>query len=134
MKLNPIVYTTPPEFSVETRIADLQKHINELYDFRMAYHALLVNEWAKQGLYDVHKSYYHHDGQLPFDDENYFIVVAMLPTGQISNHYHKDYWGLFRCDEAHFARYSWDGHTSKDVITRLIDLNLQHFTLRKIEE
>jgi len=97
--------------------------IDELYDFRMAYHSLLVNEWAKQHLYDVHKSFFHHDGERCFGDENYFIVVAMLPTGQVSNHYHKDYWDLFQCPEVPAAKYPWDSHTSKDVITRLIDLN-----------
>lgn len=93
--------------------------IEELYRFRMVYHALIVNEWAKQGVYDVHKSFYHHDGERCFNDENWFIVVAILPTGQVSNHYHRDYWALFRCPEVPIAKYAWDGHTSTDVCDRL---------------
>jgi len=101
-------------------------NIELLYDIRMAYHALLVSEWARQGLYDVHKSYRHHNGERCFGDENWFIVVAMLPTGQVSNHYHKDFWNLFQCPEVPVAKYPWDWHTPKDVVQRLIQLGLMN--------
>lgn len=98
---------------------DSQSIIDELYQFRMLYHALIVREWAKQGLYDVHKSYRHNDGEHCFDDPDWFIVVATLPTGQISNHYHRRYWNLFDCPEEPKAKHEWDGHASSDVLARM---------------
>ena len=59
---------------------------NELYEFRKLYNAALFNEWASQGKYDVHKSKFHADGGKCFGG-GWFIVMAQLPTGQISNHY-----------------------------------------------
>lgn len=59
----------------------------ELYDYRLAYNAAAFNEWADSGMYDVHKSLRHSDGRLCFGG-GWFVVVAQLPTGQISNHYH----------------------------------------------
>ena len=47
---------------------------NELYDYRKAYNAAFFNELSKQGLYDVHKSRFHSDGEIPFGDDNWFIV------------------------------------------------------------
>lgn len=91
---------------------------NELYEFRMLYNATLFNEWAKQGLYDVHMSYRHADGELCFGKEDYFVVVAQLPTGQISNHYKGIYAGLFKLPVRERA-VGWDGHTPRDVVARL---------------
>ena len=92
---------------------------NELYDYRKAYNAAFFNELAKQGLYDVHKSRLHSDGKVPFDDNNWFIVMAELPTGQISNHYEIKDWDLFNIPEKEKAN-TWDGHTPQDVYKRLI--------------
>ena len=93
---------------------------NELYDYRKAYNAAFFNELAKQGLYDVHKSKRHSDGTIPFDDENWFIVQAELPTGQISNHYEMKDWDLFNIPEKENAN-PYDGHTPQDVAKRLRD-------------
>jgi hypothetical protein len=108
----------------------------ELYEFRKLYNAALFNEWANapgwyeeyaafDGVlpniitkYDVHKSWRHHDGELCFGG-GWFIVVAILPTGQISNHYKAEDWGLFKIPESPTAKYEFDGHTPKDVINRL---------------
>ena len=91
----------------------------ELYEFRMYYNAALFNEWGYQDKYGVHKSLRHHDGELCFGGE-WFIVCAVLPDGQqISNHYHIEHWQLFKITEAAKAVFSYDGHTSKDVIDRL---------------
>ena len=92
---------------------------NELYDYRKAYNAAFFNELAKQGLYDVHKSRLHSDGEIPFGDDNWFIVMAELPTGQISNHYEIKDWDLFNIPEKEKAN-SWDGHSPKDVYERLV--------------
>lgn len=99
-------------------ISDGYHTFNELYEYRMLYNASMFNELAKQGLYDVHKSKRHSDGTTPFGDENWFIVQAELPTGQISNHYEIKDWDLFNVPEKEKAN-SYDGHTPQDVAKRL---------------
>ncbi len=91
---------------------------NELYEFRKIYNAALFNEWAKHEQYDVHKSWKHHDGELCFGG-GWFIVVAVLPSGQISNHYKAEDWDLFKIPATERAKYEFDGHTSEDVLSRL---------------
>lgn len=103
---------------------------NELYEFRKLYNAALFNEWADSEQpdpnnkdyiipkYDVHKSWKHSDGELCFGG-GWFIVAAILPTGQISNHYEAKDWELFNIPIVEKAKYEFDGHTSNDVIERL---------------
>ena len=93
---------------------------NELYDFRREYNAALVNS----RVWKAHKSYRHHDGELCFGG-GWFIVMIETPFGQISNHYENKYWDEFHCEEKEFAD-EWDGHTEKDVITRLMKCNNQN--------
>ena len=93
---------------------------DELYEFRKIYNAVLFNEWTKHDTYNVYKSKRHHDGELCFGG-GWVIVVAELPTGQISNHYKMEDWDLFTCDEVPMAK-EWDGHTSQDVLNRLRQL------------
>ena len=92
---------------------------DELYDYRKAYNAAFFNELAKQGLYDVHKSRRHSDGEIPFDNPNWFIVMAELPTGQISNHYEMKDWDLFDIPEKNKSNV-YDGHSPQDVYERLV--------------
>lgn len=99
-------------------ISDGYHTFNELYEYRLLYNASMFNELAKQGLYDVHKSKRHSDGTIPFGDENWFIVQAELPTGQISNHYEIKDWELFNVPEKEKAN-PYDGHTPQDVAKRL---------------
>jgi hypothetical protein len=105
----------------------------ELYDFRKAYNVALFNEWGRKGLIPnpngsyhskcyVHKSWKHHDGELCFGG-GWFIVVAVLPTGQISNHYKTEDWDLFQIPETEKALFEFDGHTGQDVIDRLLHLS-----------
>ncbi len=100
---------------------------NELYEFRKAYNVALFNEWGRYDnlSYEVHKSWKHHDGELCFGG-GWFIVVAVLPSGQISNHYEAKDWDLFKIPEKEKALFEFDGHTSEDVINRLINLQCQH--------
>lgn len=112
-------------------ISDGYHTFKELYEFRKAYNAALFNEWASYTTtakgygqatfnvpkYNVHKSYKHHDGELCFGG-GWFIVVATLPTGQISNHYKNEDWDLFKIPERELAD-EWDGHTPQDVLERL---------------
>ena len=99
-------------------ISDGYHTFNELYEYRMLYNAALFNEFAKQGLYDVHKSRKHSDGEYPFGDSNWFIVMAELPTGQISNHYEMKDWDKFQIPEKPLAN-KWDEHSPRDVADRL---------------
>jgi hypothetical protein len=113
----------------------------ELYEIRKAYNVALFNEWAKHWYirdkqikegrmvpanvvfveYNVHKSWRHHDGELCFGG-GWFIVCANLPSGQISNHYKAEDWDLFKIPETQKALFPFDGHTTQDVINRLINL------------
>ena len=79
-------------------ISDGYHTFNDLYEFRKLYNALLFNEWAKNKTIEVYKSKRHFDGEECFDG-GWFIVVAMLPTGQISNHYKLEDWDLFKIPE-----------------------------------
>lgn len=99
-------------------ISDGYHTFNELYDFRKTYNAVLFNEWVKQGKFNVHKSIRHFEGDECFGG-GWFIVVAILPTGQISNHYEMSDWDLFNCPAYDKALFAFDGHTGKDVLDRL---------------
>lgn len=124
-------------------LRDEYHSIGELYEFRKAYNALLFNEWATEPFslkqlreghnitfndnqqfkpkYDVHKSWRHNDGELCFGG-GWFIVVAMLPSGQITNHYKAEYWDLFQIPEVDKAKYEFDGHTPADTLERMKQL------------
>jgi hypothetical protein len=115
-------------------ISDGYHTFNELYEYRLLYNASMFNELAKQGLYDVHKSKRHSDGTIPFGDENWFIVQAELPTGQISNHYEMKEWDLFNIPEKEKAN-TYDGHSPQDVAKRLRDfLSLEKLVKSKFKD
>lgn len=99
-------------------ISDGYHTFKELYDFRKVYNALVFNQWANQGKYEVHKSKNHSDGK-PCFDGNWFIVSAMTPYGQVSNHYHLKDWDLFNVPIKPKAVFEYDGHTASDVMERL---------------
>jgi hypothetical protein len=94
--------------------------LDELYEFRKAYNALIFNEWAEQGRFNVHKSQRHSDGKLCFGG-GWFVVSAQTSAGQITNHYRLDDWSLFDCPERARA-VEWDGHTSQQALDRLLTL------------
>lgn len=112
------------QWNVETNnISDGYHTFGELYEFRKVYNAALFNEWAKEGKYNVHKSIRHNDGKYCFDSGGkWFVVVAILPSGQITNHYEISDWDLFKCPAKDKALYKFDGHTSQDVLSRLSKL------------
>ena len=95
-------------------ISDGYHTFNELYYYRMLYNAaffsLLPKEW-------VHKSKRHHTGEECFGG-GWFIVMAQLPTGQISNHYELKDWDLFHVQEKEIAD-EWDGHSPQEAADRL---------------
>lgn len=99
-------------------LSDGHHTFRELYRYRLLYNSALFNEWSKLGLYETHKSRFHHDGSIPFGDPKWFIVVAQLPTGQISNHYRMDDWKLFQIKSRGLAAV-YDGHTPAEAADRL---------------
>lgn len=93
---------------------------NELYAYRLAYNAALFNEWLITGRYPVVKSWVHSDGE-PCFGGGWFVVVATLPTGQISNHYQAEHWDKFRIPVA--VPPTYDGHTPAEALARLTALD-----------
>jgi hypothetical protein len=103
------------------QVSDGYHTFDELYEFRKLYNAALFNEWAALGLYSVHKSVRHFEGEECFGG-GWFIVTALLPGGQISNHYEMEDWDLFDIPDYPKALFEYDGHSSCDVCQRLADL------------
>lgn len=95
-------------------VSDGYHTFNELYYYRMLYNAAFFNLLPKEW---VHKSKRHHTGEECFGG-GWFIVIANLPTGQISNHYELKDWDLFRVPEKEFAD-EWDGHIPQEAAKRL---------------
>ena len=95
-------------------VSDGYHTFNELYYYRMLYNAAFFNLLPKEW---VHKSKRHHNGEECFGG-GWFIVMANLPTGQISNHYELKDWDLFKIPEKEFAD-EWDGHTPQEAAERL---------------
>jgi hypothetical protein len=94
----------------------------ELYEMRLLLTASLFNEWADDPLNNspwVLKSRLHSDGSIPFNDPNWFIVVAETREGQISFHYEVKDWGLFHKVPEVTLPPKYDGHTTSDVADRL---------------
>jgi hypothetical protein len=89
---------------------------NELYEYRMLYNAHAAHGWLAAGIRVV-KSWRHHDGE-PCFGGGWFVVVAELPTGQVSNHYRAEHWDLFNVWAAEVAP-AWDGHTPTEAADRL---------------
>lgn len=88
----------------------------ELYDYRMLYNAHAAHGWVASGI-PVVKSWRHSDGEECFGG-GWFIVVATLPIGQVSNHYKAEHWGLFAVPEVDLPP-EYDGHTPQDAADRL---------------
>lgn len=94
-------------------VSDGYHTFNELYYYRMLYNAAFFNLLPKEW---VHKSKRHHTEEC--FGGGWFIVMANLPTGQISNHYELKDWDLFKVPEKEFAD-EWDGHTPQEAAERL---------------
>jgi hypothetical protein len=126
------------ETKITENTSDGYHTFKDLYETRKAYNVALFNEWGGQKefsidtkggraksisktKYNVHKSWKHHDGELCFGG-GWFIVVAILPNGQISNHYKAEDWDLFEIPEVEKALFEFDGHTTEDVINRLLKI------------
>jgi len=100
------------------QVSDGYHTFDELYEFRALFHALLLNEWKNNSSIKVEKSRRQQDGSL-CDNGDFFIVVAQLPSGQISNHYPMKYWDYFKITESEKVTIAYDGHSSSDVLRRM---------------
>lgn len=98
-------------------VSDGYHTFGELYRYRMLYNAAFFNQLAKSGIIKTCKSYKHYDGEECFGG-GWFIVMAELPTGQISNHYENQYWNLFNVPEQEKG-FKWDGHSPNDAADRI---------------
>ena len=107
-------------FRKEGDITDGYHTFDELYDYRMLYNAAFFNFLASLpgNPYNVHMSFRHSDGKFCFDG-HWFIVMAYLPTGQVSNHYNVSDLGYFYCVPLHKKADVWDGHTPEDAKERI---------------
>lgn len=99
-------------------LTDGHHTMRELYDYRAAYNALLFNEWAATDKYDVVKSTRHADGK-PCFGGTHFVVYALTPHGQITNHYRHEWWDLFDVPEVDRAP-EYDGHTPAVALERML--------------
>lgn len=94
--------------------------MSELYDYRLAYNALLFNEWHKNQTLDVAKSLKHDDGE-PCFGGSHFVVYAVTPHGQVTNHYRLKHWDLFDIPEVERAP-KYDGHTPQIALERMMKI------------
>lgn len=105
------------QLEVDENTSDGYHTFRELYRYRMLYNAAFFNMLARHTNIPVVKSHRHGDGE-PCFGGGWFIVMAQLPTGQVSNHYEDRHWDLFDVPEAEMAP-EWDGHTPNDAADRL---------------
>lgn len=103
--------------------------MHELYEHRMALNIALFNymHMTHASILGVKvanenpiamKSKLHADGTM---FEGYFIVMAITPEGQISYHYNLKHWDKFNIPVVERTPV-WDGHTSFQVMERLMKL------------
>lgn len=115
-------YPNHPEPEAEPgdmgEVSDGYHTFNELYRYRMLYNAAFFNLLARNGQVEVCKSRKHSDGEKCFGSDDWFIVMAILPTGQVSNHYESKYWDLFDVPERETA-FEYDGHTPNEAADRI---------------
>jgi hypothetical protein len=113
------------DYFLADEVSDGYHTMGELYNHRRALTVALFN--IIDGIRDeinweveLFKSKLHNDGTMY---EGYFIVSASIPkVGQISYHYELKYWDEFKIPEADKIPWKYDGHTSQDVIERLLKL------------
>lgn len=118
-KLNDFIKVLYDNYLIDgNQISDTIHSFGELYEYRMLYNALIVNEFAKTNEFEVYKSKKHSNGELCFGG-GWFIVSIVLPTGIVDNHYELKYWDLFKCKEVEKEPYKYDGHTPEDVKERM---------------
>lgn len=109
----PILVTDNPYIEV----SDAHHTFDELYKYRMVFHMEACRLWLSEGI-SVVRSRRHSDGELCFGGD-YFIVVADLPTGQVSNHYKIRYEPNFKFVPEVDTPPTYDGHTPRQALSRM---------------
>lgn len=118
-----VLHAAAPHLLADDETSDGFHTVGEIYYHRMLLNAALFHSWYLldgQGLgpdADVHLSWRHSDGELCFGG-GWFIVVAQLPTGQVSYHYEAKYRDLFRIPEREIPA-PFDGHTPEQAAARI---------------
>lgn len=91
-------------------ISDGHHTFDELYQYRMAFHALTVNGLPSEC--EAHKSLKHYDGKECFagDEQKWFVVSCKLNGKLVSNHYKftQDNWDLFKIPEEETEKWPFD--------------------------
>jgi hypothetical protein len=110
-------------------VGDGHHTMSELYEHRFALFTALIKAYdsiiTPLGPTSVYcwKSRYHHDGTM--FDEWFIAGISKRNLDRTETHitYHlpKEWWDKLSCIEI-MAAPIWDGHTSKDVIQRLLKL------------
>jgi hypothetical protein len=95
------------------KISDGYHTFDELYQHR---HALFLNLLRLAGV--GWKSLVHSDGTPSYD--GWFLAGITLPSGDITYHLPIDLWDKALVSEVPKAP-PFDGHTSRDVVTRLME-------------
>lgn len=89
---------------------------DELYEHRNALMLALMKQMPNLSWFTKK----HDDGTMY---EGFFLVGIDLDTGQISYHIHQRYWETaVKTGATQREKSCWDGHTSGDVITRLLEM------------
>jgi hypothetical protein len=108
------------QFTGQTgQISDGYHTFDDLYDHRCLLFLGLQSQvhLRTEPFSGCWKSKKHADGS---EYEGWFIAGLMLAQGQVSYHIPLKYWDLCKAPERELAP-EWDGHTSEDVIKRLIE-------------
>lgn len=94
---------------------------DELYEHRCALFCVLLKNLRRD--YSCWKSKKHSDGSIPFNNLEYFICGIETRDGQITYHMKIDpWWNRLEDTFEYEIAPPYDGHTSKDVIERLLKL------------
>lgn len=107
-------------FRKEGNITDVHHTFDELYDYRTLYSAAFFNFLAflPGNPYNVRMSFRDPDGEY-WDNGHWFIVVANLPTGQVSDYYKVSDLGFFECVPMRNVIDAWVDHTPEDAKERI---------------
>ncbi len=96
-------------------VSDSYHTFNQLYAHRCSLFAALMKAYPELSW----KSKKHHDAT---EFAGWFVAGMHLPTGDITYHLPTNqFWDKLSYVEEHELGDPWDGHTSDDVILRLLD-------------
>lgn len=114
--------------AVTDDISDGYHTFGELYEHRIVLYITLIkmielsnwvfDENSPFNNIETYKSKYHSDGSTY---EGWFLLGMITPEGQISYHLPNKYWNDIEVTTLNKAP-EYDGHTSQDVLDRLIKL------------